>query len=336
MGQGPQRFALSGPPSSEATRAILADSQGNRAFAQERLADINALMLGKFPFTLELLQQQSAATAEHLRRTDPHGSDLKYAVDNYRSCGDHILMSAIICGHKTLRDFLHASMPGQYPTDDDEKVQQWCEEFLLRYVSSAGVEYTPQDVMARFENDDELQREARLLDKFLKAGPPIADACVMKGIGAISDGETAAMSTRVAGRDYVRAFLSGQPIMYDGFLSTAFDPKAAADFAGGDPSTRPVYAIDFADRSGRSEALRRHALADLSNPTIEDQAASIMLAIRTRQARGAVLDSSAAPGIADETELLLASGHVLAPVMAIRCEKGYVLLADAYHRDFVQ
>lgn len=88
-------------------------------------------------------------------------------------------------------------------------------------------------------------------------------------------------------------------------------------------------------RRQRSEVLRRHALADLSSGTDKDQTSSIMLVIRTRQARGAVIDSSASPGIADEKEEPLAPGHVLVPSMAIRCEKGHVFLADAYHRDFV-
>lgn len=292
------------------------------------------MMVGRFRSTLELLKQKNTAAVAHLRALGEDCSGLADAVSHYRSQGDHVLMSAIICGHKTVSDFLHATiMPDQYPTD--EHVREWCDGFLERYVNP-DFGYEPEDVRNRFENHDELQREAHLLDKFLRAGPLISDACVMKGIVGISDGEAAAMSTRVVGRDYVRAFLSGQPMMYDGFLSTTFEPNAAVDFAGGNPATHPVYAVDFADRSGRSEVLRRHALDDLSAHTNEDQTASIMLAIRMRQARGAVIDSSASPGIADEKEVLLASGHVLVPMMAIRCEKGYVLLADAYHRDLVQ
>ena len=331
-GQQPQPFAIGRLPDPVTTRAILADRGGNQAFAHQRLVDINALMLGRYPFTLELLRRQSAAAARHLRYTDPHGSELEDAVNHYRGYGDHVLMNAIACGHKTIPDFLHATMPGRYPTD--EHMTQWCEEFLLRY-DGRSIGYEPDDVMSRFENHDELQRETRVLDKFLRAGPPMVNVCLMKGISDITSDEAAVMSTQVVGHDYVQAFLSGQPIMYDGFLSTTFEPGVATDFAGGNPATHPVYAVDFADRSGRSEVLRRHALADLSSDTDKDQAASIMLAIRTRQARGAVIDSSTSPGIADEKEVLLAPGHVLVPSMAIRCEKGYVLLADAYHRDFV-
>jgi GNAT superfamily N-acetyltransferase len=332
VGQQAQPFMISRLPDPETTRTVLADRGGNRALAHQRLADINALMLGRYPSTLELLRRQSAAAARHLRHTDPYGSALEDAIGHYRSYGDNVLMNAIACGHKTIPEFLHATMPGEYPTDED--VMQWCEEFLSRYGGDS-LGYEPDDVMHRFENHDELQRETRVLDRFLRIGPPMANVCLIKGISDITTDQAATMSTQVVGRDYVQAFLSGQQIMYDGFLSTTFEPDNAVEFAGGNPATQPVYAVDFDDRSGRSEVLRRHALADLSSGADKDQTLSIMLAIRTRQARGAVIDSSASPGIAAEKEALLAPGHVLVPSMAIRCEKGYVLLADAYHRDFV-
>lgn len=330
--QHPKPFKISGLPRLENIRLILSESDRNHEFACRRLVDIDKLMLAHYPATLRLLQQSSAAASKFLRQTDPESSsNLSIAIEHYRSYGDHVLMSAIACGYNTVFEFLDATMPGQYRTQED--VTLWCKQFLSRY--SGDTYYEPDDVENRFSDPDQLQLETQILNKFLISGRPMSNVCLMKGVSEISCEESSRMSTRVVGRDYVRAFLSGQPIMYDGFLSTTFDPQVACDFAGGNPAMTPIYAIDFNDTSGRSEVLRRHALADLSSDVYPDQTASIMLAIRTRQARGKVLDDSDAPYIVDEKEVVLAPGHVLFPVMAVRCEKGYVLLADAYYRDLL-
>jgi hypothetical protein len=333
-GSSPQPFSISNlPPHANFSASVLADVQANRDEAASRLRDIDALMLGHYPSTLGVLQQHGAQSYQVVKNTDPDAEDLGEAINHYRSFGDHVLMNAILGGHRSLASFLGHTMPERYGSE--EQVHEWAEDFLFKF--GAGEMYEPKELIERFQNDDELQRDTRGLDKFLRHGHVISDVVVIKGMASIRSDEDAEMSTAVDGRDYVRAFLMNQPIMYDGFLSTTFEPAQAKAFSREtDPATQPRYAIDFNDTTGKSEVLRRHALADLHNVQDSDQTFAIMLAVRSKAGRGKVLDSSAAPGIGDEKELLFSGGHVLMPSMAIRCEKGYVLLADAYHRDFVR
>ncbi|WP_175865891.1 peroxidase [Burkholderia cepacia] len=331
----PEPFSISSlPPIASAFSAsVLADVQANRDEAGARLRDIDNLMLGHYPSTLALLQHHATQSFQFVKNTDPDADDLPVAVEHYRSFGDHILMNAILGGHRSLAGFLGHTMPDRYRSEQD--VHEWAKDFLSKF---GGDEvYEPHELIERFNNYNELQQDTRGLDKFLRHGPVISEVVVIKGMTAIHPEEDANMSTQVHGRDYVRAFLLNQPIMYDSFLSTTFEPKEALAFSGEtDPATHPRYAIDFADTTGKSEVLRRHALADLHNAQDIDQTSAIMMVVRSKAGRGKILDSSAAPGIGDEKELLFSGGHVLMPVMAIRCEKGYVLLADAYHRDFVR
>jgi len=331
----PPPFSISNPPPDANFAArVLADVRGNRDEAVSRLSDIDNLMLEHYPSTLAVLQQHAAQSYQIVKNADPDADDLPEAIARYRSFGDHILMNAILCGHRSLAGFLGHTMPERYGSE--QQVHEWAEDFLYKF---GGAEvYEPREVIERFNNDHELQRDTRYLDKFLRHGHVISDVVVVKGMSSIRSDEDAAMSTCVHGRDYVRAFLMNQPIMYDGFLSTTFEPAQATAFSGEtDPAIHPRYVIDFNDTTGKSEVLRRHALADLHNAEDIDQTFAIMLVVRSKAGRGKVLDSrAAAPGIGDEKELLFSGGHVLMPSMAIRCKKGYVLLADAYHRDFVR
>ena len=333
-GSMPQPFSISNlPPHANFAASVLADAQGNRDEAASRLRDINALMLGHYPSTLELLQHRAAQSYQIVKSTDPDADDLSEAISRYRSFGDHILMNAILGGHRSLAGFLGHTMAERYGSK--EQVHEWAEDFLYKF--GAGEMYEPHELIERFDNDHELQRDTRGLDTFLRHGHVISDVVVIKGMSSIRSDEDAEMSTAVHGRDYVRAFLMNQPIMYDGFLSTTFEPAQAKAFSSEtDPATHPRYAIDFNDTTGKSEVLRRHALADLHNAEDIEQTFAIMLVVRSKAGRGKVLDSSSTPGIGDEKELLFSGGHVLMPSMAIRCQRGYVLLADAYHRDFVR
>ncbi|WP_175846037.1 hypothetical protein [Burkholderia arboris] len=333
-GGRPQPFSISNLlPHANLSASVLADEQGNRDEAVSRLRDIDILMLGHYPSTLGLLQQHAARSYQIVKNTDLDADDLSMAISHYRSYGDHILMNAILGGHRSLAGFLGHTMPERYGSE--QQVHAWAQDFLYKF--GAAQMYEPRELIERFDNDDELQLDTRALDKFLRHGDVISDVVVVKGMSSIRSDGDAEMSTAVYGRDYVRAFLMNQPIMYDGFLSTTFEPAQAKAFSEEtDPATHPRYVIDFNDTTGKSEVLRRHALADLHNAEDVDQTFATMLVVRSRAGRGKVLDSSDAPGIGDEKELLFSGGHVLMPSMAIRCEKGYVLLADAYHRDFVR
>ena len=138
--------------------------------------------------------------------------------------------------------FLGHTLPKRY--DSEQQVLEWAKDFLCKF-GGAQV-YESHELIERFDNDHELQRDTRALDKFLLHGHVISDAVVIKGMSSIRSDEDAEMSTRVHGPDYVRAFLMNQPIMYDGFLSTTFEPAQATAFSGEtDPATHPRYAIDF-------------------------------------------------------------------------------------------
>ena len=328
-GHLPPKYAISAPPPQNFASNVLESSTINRLEAEAALRNIGSLMLKHYPDTLTLLQQQYI---QHEKQWDAQPEkqwNISTCVEDYRAYGDHILMNAIACGHHTLPEFLQGTFPGKLWTP--EAVEQWINEFLSAY--DGDEIYLPHELADRFEN--ELQGETTELDEFLRMGSPVTNVCVAKGIGHFCDTVDFPTSTSVNGFDYVRAFLSGQPIMYDGFLSATYEPREAAKFTNKVASGSPRYVIDFSDSSGRSEVFRRHALSDLSNGD-QRQVASIMLVIRARSARASVLNSEACKGIPNQKEVLFATGHVLLPVRAVRCESGYVLFADAYHREFVE
>ena len=305
------------------------DTVRNRDEAEKVLGTLKGLLLDNFPFTQEVLSRKSLAQlADFVGDDEERRIELLSAIDHYRTLGDHVLMNAMLGGHKSLGAFLQAVAPGRYASEED--IEHYCEAFLDRY--GGAKYYGPQDMLSRFEEEDGgLQDETRLLDRFLQGGSPIANLCLVKGMSHLTP-HGADMTTQVDVPAYVRAFLANQPVMFGSFLSASCDWDEAVSFTScEDIADRPLYSIDLADGSARSDALRAMCLASLSNPG--DKADAIVLVIKAVRAKGCLLDAvSPPPDGTSEKEVLLAPGHLLVPTMIVRCENGYVLMAEAHHR----
>jgi len=318
---------------SEFMDRVLSMRHENSIEAEKTLHDLHTIMLDQFPETTESLRQRGTQSFQHFEQTDPDALKIIAAIDHYSARGSHALMNAIVCGHHSLPESLDATMPGVYRSDSE--VKELVSQFLVQ--CKGGADYESQDVQNRFDALNELQMETHALDRFLQYGPYISDVCVVKTIAQVTANADDISRMQVNGRDYVRAFLMNQPIMYDSFLSTDFDPRKAETietFSRNEFASRPQYVIDFTDTTGKSEVFRQDALADL-NHAYEDQISEIVLIVRAKACRGKMIDSIPSR-VRDGKKILLSSGHVLLPSMAVRCDQGYILFADAYHRDFIR
>jgi len=263
---------------------------------------------------------------QHFRRYSPaQGKHIVDALHTYQQdYGDNYLMNISAMGYRSLSHYLQSLDP-KY--NNEAEVNNFVRDFARHY--EAGELNASELEMHKTHIEHHLAPQVALLQQFIHAAPRLSGVSLLKG----ATGHDDFFTTQLNGDLALKAFLSGEALRFNGFLSTTSSADAAVEFSSVSDERglgKARYTVDLSSRDASSEVLRRQALRELRSNGLDP--ASIFFRFKADHVAGIHVDAiqdahnpQMSISGAGEQEILLNPGHYFQPEKIVMLEQGFAV-----------